>query len=320
MRVRGRAALTRRTAAWIVGLSGSAAIAGLVAAALYRMYGPGDPSRRLDRFGRRWSPFFDPELAAGTWRFIGEGLLLTFQAALISVALSFVIGIVLALMRLARHPQMRPTSAPLLRAAAALPATVLVQAVRSAPLFLLVIYAFIALPRVGLNLPGLWAAVVALTLYTSCVLAEIVRAGILSLDRGQFEAADALGLRYFGKLRFVVLPQALRRMTPAVVSQLVTLIKDTSLLSYVTVIELTRRLLIMQQVYFNPIESFMVAAGIYFLINFALSTVARRMEAGPRRVGPAAKATLQNIGSEDQTLVATVGAVSAGPAAGQSPK
>jgi His/Glu/Gln/Arg/opine family amino acid ABC transporter permease subunit len=316
---RGAAASRRRRSGWIVGLSGSAGIVALLGASVYRMYGPGNLSQRLDRLGRRWSPFVNPEFAAGSWRFIGDGLVLTFQAALISVAVSLVLGILLALMRLARHPQMRSTAAPLVRATVAFPATVVVQAVRSAPLFLLVIYAWIALPRVGLNLPGLWAAVVALTLYTSCVLAEIVRAGILSLDRGQFEAADALGLRYFKKLRFVVLPQALRRMTPAVVSQLVTLIKDTSLLSYVTVIELTRRLIIIQQVYFNPIESFMVGAGIYFLINFALSTAARRMEAGRRRIGPAAQATLQSIGSEDQTLVATVGAVTAPPAAESKP-
>jgi putative glutamine transport system permease protein len=308
--------MKRRKAAWAAGLSGSVALLALLAAAVYRMYAPGDPSERLERLQRRWSPFFSPSIAPGNWRFIGQGLLLTLQAALISVALSLVFGVVLALMRLARHPRIRSTATPILRMTVALPATVVVQAVRSAPLFLLVIYAFIALPRLGLNLPGLWAAVVALTLYTSCVLAEIVRAGILSLDSGQFEAADALGLRYFKKLRFVVLPQALRRMTPAVVSQLVTLIKDTSLLSYVTVIELTRRLIIIQQIYFNPIEAFMVAGAIYFVINFALSTAARRMEAGPRRVGPAAKATLQGIGSEDQTLVATVAAVTPAPAVG----
>jgi His/Glu/Gln/Arg/opine family amino acid ABC transporter permease subunit len=254
--------LNRRRVAWVAGLLGSAAVAALLAAAFYRMYGPGDLGERSDRLGRRWAPFFDPQVAVGNWRFIGEGLLLTLQAALISVALSLVFGIVLALMRLARHPQLRSRGGPVVRVAVALPAAVTVQAIRSAPLFLLVIYAWIALPRLGLNLPGLWAAVVALTIYTSCVLAEIVRAGILSLDRGQFEAADALGLRYLKKLRYVVLPQALRRMTPALFSQLVTLIKDTSLLSYVTVIELTRRLIIIQQVYFNPIESFIVAGAI----------------------------------------------------------
>ncbi|MGH2767697.1 MAG: amino acid ABC transporter permease, partial [Actinomycetota bacterium] len=141
-------------------------------------------------------------------------------------------------------------------------------------------------------------------LYTSSVLAEIVRAGILSLDRGQFEAADALGLSYLKKLRFVVLPQALRRMVPAVVSQLVTLIKDTSLLSFITVIELTRRLQILQQAYFNPIESWVVGALFYFVINYALSSFARRLEVRPTRVGPAG-AAIRGIGAEDQTIIVT---------------
>jgi His/Glu/Gln/Arg/opine family amino acid ABC transporter permease subunit len=296
--------MRRPSVAWSAGVLGSVAVCAVLIAAVYRMYGPGELAERAALLERRWAPFFDPEVAVGNWRFIGEGLLLTIQAALISVVLSLIFGVVLALMRLSRNPQMSSPGAPAFKMALAVPATVAVQAFRSAPLFLLVIYAFIALPRLGLNLPGLWAAVLALTIYTSCVLAEIVRAGILSLDRGQFEAADALGLGYFKKIRFVVLPQALRRMIPAVVSQLVTLIKDTSLLSYVTVVELTRRLVIIQQVHFNPIESFMVAGAIYFVINFALSTVARRIEAVPRRVGPAAVATLQSIGSEDQTLVA----------------
>jgi ABC-type amino acid transport system permease subunit len=93
-------------------------------------------------------------------------------------------------------------------------------------------------------------------------------------------------------------------MAPALVSQLVTLLKDTSLLNFITVIELSRRLNILQSIYFNPIESVLVAGLIYFVMNFALSTLARRMEARPSRVGPAAKAEIQGIGAEDQTLVA----------------
>jgi His/Glu/Gln/Arg/opine family amino acid ABC transporter permease subunit len=293
-----------------IGALGGAGVLGLIAAGLYRAYGPGDLAERLARFVRRWQPFLDPPNATilQIWRFIGQGLLLTLQVAVISIALSLVFGIVLALMRLARNPQVsRPSTQAgrIVRMGLSAPSTVLVQSIRSSPLFMLIIYTFLAAPRLGLDLSALASGIFALTVYTSCVLAEILRAGILSLDRGQFEAADALGLSYFKKLRFVVLPQALRRMVPALVSQLITLIKDTSLISLIGVIELFRRFNIMAQLYFNPIEAFLVAGSIYFVINLSLSRLARRLEILPSRVGHAADAAVQGIGSEDQTLLVT---------------
>lgn len=286
----------------LIGAAGGALLLSAFLAAVYRSYGPGTLDERLARLERRWRPFVDPEVAGPIWRFIGRGLVTTLQAALIAIALSLVFGTILALMRLARHRSVGVPGPPALRALVGAPATVLVQSVRSLPLFLLVIYSFIAAPRLGLNLTALRAGILALTVYTSCVLAEIIRAGILSLDRGQFEAADALGLGYVKKLRFVVLPQAMRRMVPSIVSQLVTLIKDTSLLSFITVIELSRRIYIVQQQSFNPIEAFAVAGAIYFVINFALSVLARRLEVKPMRVA-AGTAELQGIGAEDQALV-----------------
>ncbi|MGH2733159.1 MAG: amino acid ABC transporter permease [Actinomycetota bacterium] len=293
---------------WILRLAGAlggAAVMTLAAAAVYRAYGPGGWSDRLERFASRWSPFFSPELATDTWTFLGLGLVTSLAAAVISIALSLLFGTGLALLRLSRSRLMGFPAPRPLRWATAAPVTVLVQGVRSLPLFMLILYVFIAAPRLGLNLAAFGAGVFALTLYTSCVLAEIVRAGILSLDRGQFEAADALGLGYAAKLRFVVLPQSLRRMAPAVVSQLITLVKDTSLLYLITVTELFRRGTILQQAYFNPIETMVVMAMIYFVVNFSLSSVARRLARRPPRgamgriAGP-----IQGIGEEDQSMVA----------------
>lgn len=276
-----------------------------VAAAAYRSYGPGGNEERLERFKRRWRTFVSPDLALDTWRFIAKGVGITLQIALVSIALSLIFGVILALLRLARSETF-PIPAPKpLRLAIAAPAAVLVQAVRASPLYMLILYTFVAAPKLGFDFGAEMAGIVALTLYTSCVLAEIVRAGILSLDTGQFEAASSLGLSYTKQLRFVVLPQALRRMIPAVVSQLVTLIKDTSLLSFITVLEVNRRLNIISQQQYNPIETSLIAAAIYFGINFALSTVAQRIESSHRRSGGAGKASLQSIGSEDQTLVTT---------------
>ncbi|MGH2703675.1 MAG: amino acid ABC transporter permease [Actinomycetota bacterium] len=300
--------MRRRWVRAVIGVAGSALALALVAAAAYRSYGPGDAAARLANLQQRWRPFYDPigeTTAPQIWRFIGGGVLLTLEAAVIAVLLSLLLGIGLALLRLSRNRQVGIPAGPAARAAVATPASVVVQSIRSLPLFLLILYTFIAAPKLGLQLPAMAAGIVALTVYTSCVLAEIVRAGILSLDRGQFEAADALGLRYLQKLRYVVLPQALRRMVPAVVSQLVTLIKDTSLLSNITVTELMRRMIILSQAYFNPIECYLVAGSIYFVINLSLSSLARRLEVRPTAKAAAGVPTVQGVGSEDQTLIAT---------------
>jgi putative glutamine transport system permease protein len=258
----------------------------------YRAYAPGDLGDRVERAQARWDIF----TAASTWSFLGRGLVITLELALLSIGLSLIFAVVLALVRLAPHPRMQ---APVPGAAiASRVAAVLVEVVRSSPLFMLIIYTFIGLPRVGLDLSPFVAGVAALTLYTSCVTSEIVRAGILSLDRGQFDAALSLGLGYFGRIRRVVLPQALRRMVPAIVSQLVTLMKDTSLVSFITVFELARRGQALQQLANNPIETALVLMAMYFVVNFALSEVARHLELRPGRVGRA-KAPAA-VGAEDQ--------------------
>lgn len=266
-------------------------LAGLAAAA-YRAYAPGDLGDRVARAQERWSTFTE----GGIWIFLGRGLLITVELALVSIGLSLVFAVLLALIRLAPHRTMK---APIPGAALAARLTaVVVEAVRSSPLFMLIIYTFIAMPRLGVDLSPFWAGVTALTLYTSCVTSEIVRAGILSLERGQFEAAYSLGLGYLDRIRFVVLPQALRRMVPAIVSQLVTLIKDTSLVSFITVVELANRGKILQQIENNPIETSLVLMGLYFTINFALSQVSQRLELRPGRVGRARPPAA--LGAEDQ--------------------
>lgn len=277
---------------WFISFVVVAAVAFGLAAIAYRMYAPGDLAARIDRAQARWSIFG----AGSTWTFLGRGLVITLELALVSIGLSLVLAVVLALVRLSVHPQMRwpvPGSAIASRIA-----VLLVEAVRSSPLFMLIIYTFIALPKIGIDLSPFWAGVTALTLYTSCVTSEIVRAGITSLDRGQFEAASSLGLGYFGRVRFVILPQALRRMVPAIVSQLVTLIKDTSLVSFVTVFELTRRGQALQQGANNPIETALVVMAIYFVLNFTLSEFSRRLELHPGRVGRATAPAA--LGAEDQ--------------------
>jgi putative glutamine transport system permease protein len=277
---------------WVIALIVVVGAGAGALAVVYRVYAPGDLSARVDRLQARWSVFGQ----LGIWRGLLRGLIVTLELAVVSVVLSLIIAVILALLRLAPHARLRAPlpAAPLVSRAVG----VLVEVVRSSPLFMLIIFTFIGLPRLGVDLSPFVAGVTALTLYTSCVTSEIVRAGILSLERGQFDAAMSLGLGYTGRLRFVVLPQALRRMVPAIVSQLVTLIKDTSLVAFITVVELFRRAQILGQYANNLIETYIVVMAIYFVINFALSQFSRRLEIRQGRVGRAQPPMA--IGAEDQ--------------------
>ena len=228
--------------------------------------------RRLSDTGQlakeKWSLFTDPAIL----RFLGSGLLTTLRLAVVSMALALVFGSLLALGRLAKNAPTRWLTGGW------------VEVFRAVPLLLLIYFSARGLPRLDVDLPGFWYVVAGLTLYNSAVLAEIFRAGILSLDRGQTEAASAIGMTYWQTMLLVVVPQAFRRMVPAIVSQLITLLKDTSLAFIVPVEELLRRSFIVGEQPGKPLlQSLLVVAVIYIAVNFGLSRVARRLEVRQRR-------------------------------------
>lgn len=164
---------------------------------------------------------------------------------------------------------------------------------RALPVLFMIFFIFFAAARARLGLSAIDAATLALTLYTTAINAEIIRAGILSVDRGQREAARSLGLGYWSMMRFVVLPQAFRRIVPPQVGQIITLIKDTSLVGVLGINELAESGKLIYTTYFNPIQALLVVALIYFAINFSLSRLARRLErsgeAGQRTAAIAAR-------------------------------
>src|SRR5918992_4174359 len=173
-------------------------------------------------------------------RFLLEGFLVNLEIAVIAMAFSLACGLLLALARLSRFTPL------------AVVAGIWVDVFRNLPLIFLILYLALGLPAPWRNayediVPSFFpealqsgrvlAALLGLVLYNSAVLAEIMRAGILSLDRGQGEAASALGLTYRQSMQHVILPQGLRRMVPATVSQLITLNKDTTLVSIIAITE-----------------------------------------------------------------------------------
>ena len=215
-----------------------------------------------------WTPFGDYH----TWLFLLRGLQITISAAIIAILLSTLFGVLLGVGRLSRFRAVR------------LPCVLYIETVRALPVFLMIIFTFFALPKLRLQVSVEWAVIIALTIYTSSVNAEIVRAGILSIEKGQTEAARSLGLSYAATMRYVILPQALQRMVPPLVAQFITLLKDTSLGVVIGMTELLRAgEIIYRGVYNgrlnnNPLETLFIVAVVYFVVCYALSLVSNRME------------------------------------------
>jgi glutamate transport system permease protein len=238
-----------------------AVIAAGIAVALARLLHKGQFSDHLVAPLRQWP----------VQRFLLLGLLKTVEAALAAMVLAMVVGAFLALGRLSRNGPVRWLVGAY------------VEIFRAVPLILLMLFCLLGLPSLGIHLTPFAGVVVALTAYNGAVLGEIFRAGILSLERGQSEAASAVGLTYWQSMGRVIVPQAARRMIPAIVSQLVTLLKDTALGSVILFDELLNRARQTGTFYGNPLQAFAEAAVFYIAVNFTLSRVARRLEVRQRR-------------------------------------
>lgn len=155
----------------------------------------------------------------------------------------------------------------------------LVELVRAVPLLLLMFFIFFGLPALGLRIPTFPAAVLAMSLWMAVNTAEVVRGGIQSIPRGQFEAARSVGLGWMAIMRDVIVPQAVRSMIPPFVGLCTILVKDTSLAAIIGVFELTRAAQEIIERTFRSFELYLLAAAIYFVICFPLTRFAQRAEA-----------------------------------------
>ena len=227
--------------------------------------------RRLQDRGQLEPELWETFTKWPEWRFLLQGLLETLRVAAVAMLCSMAFGMVLALGRLAQTTAVRALF------------TTWVEFFRGLPVLLLIFFSFLVLPRYGLDFSAFWYLVLGLTLYNSAVLGEIFRAGILSLERGQMEAALGIGLSYWRAMRLVVIPQAVRRMVPALVSQLVTLLKDTSLGFIIAYEDLLRRANILGTARKNILQALFVAGLLYLLVNLVLSRIAVRLEVRQRR-------------------------------------
>lgn len=198
------------------------------------------------------------------WIGLGNGLILTMQIAGMSVVLSFIFGTILGAMRY--------TGAPVVSQLAA----TYIEFVRNLPTLLLILTSYFVL-----GLPAMWAGTIGLTIYTSAIIAEIIRGGLNSVPVGQWEAARSQGFSFLQSMRYIVLPPAVVKMIPPIVSQFVTVIKDSSFAMAIGAYELMFKGTILAAKYWKPeqiITIYVVISLIYFTINFIISSAARQMQ------------------------------------------
>ncbi|MEU9653724.1 amino acid ABC transporter permease [Streptomyces sp. NPDC048110] len=234
-----------------------------------------------------WKPFFTGTEAWSTY--IWPGLQNTLKAAVLAVVIALPLGAALGIARLSDHAWVR------------VPAAVVVEFFRSIPVLVLMIFGlalFAEYTNVSSDDRPLYAVVTGLVLYNASVLAEIVRSGILALPKGQAEGAMAIGLRKGQVMRLILLPQAVTAMLPAIVSQLVVILKDTALGGAIlTFPELLASANTMSGYYgANVIASYTVVAVIYIALNFALTSFAGWLE---RRLRRAKKSTGAVLHADD---------------------
>lgn len=196
-----------------------------------------------------------------------KGALVTLVYAAATTLVGCLIGIAAGAALLSRSPLLR------------MPIRGYVQAFRCTPLLVQVVWFYYALPIVvGVELPSWFAAGIGLSLYMGAFTTEIFRAGVMSIEAGQWEAARALGLRSYQVLLLVILPQAFRRMVPPLVGQSVLQLKNTSLLSVVAIPELMHRSAVMVSETFRPLEVYTGVALIYFLLLYPMVRLSQRLE------------------------------------------
>lgn len=197
-------------------------------------------------------------------RFLLEGLWITIEVSVISIIISFILGTFLGIIRYANIKYLSAIVG------------FIIDIIRNLPLLLIIFFTYFGLPNIGIKPEIIPAAIMALSIFESAMVAEIVRSGINSIDYGQTEGALANGLSEWQALRIIVLPQAIKNMMPALVSQFISLVKDTSLATIIVLPELMYHAQIIYGQNTNYIIPMFVAlAVLYFIVCYSLSLVAR---------------------------------------------
>ena len=202
---------------------------------------------------------FDFALIVQSIPFLLRGAVYTVQVSVLAIVFGLVLGWLLGLAAVSGVPALSAVS------------WAYVQFIRGTPLLIQIFLIYFGLPVVGINLPAFWSGVIALGLNSGGFQAEIVRAGIESIDRGQTEAARSIGMSRFKTLVFILVPQTIRRVLPPLTNELITLTKSSSLLSAIAALELTHAGQLIIARTFAPFEIYAAVAFIYLIVVAVLS-------------------------------------------------
>ncbi|WP_375577230.1 amino acid ABC transporter permease [Paracidovorax oryzae] len=210
---------------------------------------------------RYWKFFAWPT----TWTFLAKGLLGTLASAAMAAVIALSLGLVLLAGRLARYRFVR------------WPAVAAIEFLRGTPTLLLIYVCFLVLPSVGIKLSTYWMLTLPIGLSTAAVVAEVYRSGVLAVPRGQTDAARSLGMKETQVFFSIVFPQALRYIVPALVAQLVIVVKDTTFGYVVTYGELMQNARVLIANYHSLVPVYLIVAALYCLVNYAISRASRRL-------------------------------------------
>jgi glutamate/aspartate transport system permease protein len=200
--------------------------------------------------------------------FILKGLVFSVQLTLIAMVGGIALGTVLALMRLSGKKWL------------VLPAAAYVTVLRSVPLVMVILWFFLLIPLlIGRPMGAELSAIITFTVFEAAYYSEIMRAGIQSVPRGQVHAGYAVGMNYAQTMQLVVLPQAFRNMLPVLMTQTIILFQDTSLVYAIGAYDLLKGFEIAGKNFNRPVETYLVAAVVYFVICFTLSMAVRKLQA-----------------------------------------
>jgi glutamine transport system permease protein len=199
--------------------------------------------------------------------FLLSGLYYTILTSVVAIVISIVVGLIIALPALSKNRFLRGIN------------RFYVEIVRAVPILVLILWVYYGLPQVaGITIDVFWAGVIALALSDSAFEAEIFRAGIQSVDKGQYEASHTISLNYIDTMRFVILPQAIRRVLPALGNQLVYMLKMSSLVSVIGMQELTRKANELVVTEYRPLEVYTILVLEYLVLILIVSAGVRWLE------------------------------------------
>ena len=199
--------------------------------------------------------------------FVAKGFVFSVQLTLVAMVGGIVIGTLLALMRLSGKPWL------------VMPAAAYVNTMRSIPLVMVILWFFLLIPLlIGRPMGAELSAMIPFTLFEAAYYSDIMRAGIQSVPKGQVHAGYAVGMTYAQTMQLVVLPQAFRNMLPVLLTQTIILFQDTSLVYAIGAYDLLKGFEIAGKNFNRPVETYLVAAVLYFVICFSLSMLVRRLQ------------------------------------------